>query len=213
MLGLISLDPTQVPDLLERTSRMVAEIRDRVKRRAIVFASGFEVKGEMIQDTNTPHIIETLKRHGFSATPGCVLDDDERSIAVRLKEAAESGFGLVITTGGVGAEDKDRTIEGITLLDRRAATPWVVKYRQGTGRHVKEGVRIAVGEYGAAAIVAFPGPTDEVRECLDEFLACVHDGDMERPDWKERVADRIAGRLAVHVKHKAGHFQHDHRGD
>ncbi|NPV70594.1 MAG: competence/damage-inducible protein A [Firmicutes bacterium] len=213
VLGLISLDPAQARELLDRAGRMVSEIRDRVKRRALVFASGFEVKGGMIRDTNTPYILETLQHHGFSASAGGVLDDDERSIALRIREAAESGYGLIITTGGAGAEDKDRTIEGITLLDRQAATPWVVKYRVGTGRHVKDGVRVAVGEYGSTIIVAFPGPTDEVRECLGELLACLGDGELDQPGRKARVAERIATRLAAAIKRRAGHLHPHERGN
>ena len=199
VLGLISLEPARARELLDRTGQMVAEIRQKMKRRCIVFASGFEVKGGMIRDTNTPYIVAILESRGFSVTAGGVLDYDEESIARRLGEAAESGFGLVITTGGVGAEDKDRTVEGITLLDPKASTPWVVKYRRGTGRHAKEGVRIAVAEYGSTAIVALPGPTDEVRVCLDELLACLEDEDRDGSEWKERTAGRIAARLAASI--------------
>lgn len=203
ILGLISIDPGQAQEILAKSASMAAEIRTNVARRAKVFASGFEVQGRMIRDTNTPYIIETLEDAGYRAIAGGILEDDEVSIANHFREAVEEGYGLIVSTGGVGAEDKDRTIEGLTSVDARAATPWVVKYEKGTGRHVKEGVRIGVGSCGASLIVTLPGPNDEVRECLVELLRALGEGAC-----KEEIASRIAGRLAAILSHKAGTMHH-----
>ncbi|MGE5485675.1 MAG: molybdopterin-binding protein [Ignavibacteriales bacterium] len=205
ILGLISIDPEQAPKILARSASMASKIRTNVARRARVFASGFEVKRRMIRDTNTPYIVEALRDRGYYVVEGGILDDDETAIANRFIEAAGEGFGLVISTGGVGAEDKDRTIEGLTAVDRHAATPWVVRYEKGTGRHVKEGVRVGVGSYGATLIVALPGPNDEVRESVDELLVC-----LEAGAGKEQIASRIARRLAAVLTGKAGTCHHGH---
>ena len=44
-----------------------------------------------------------------------------------------------------------------------AATPYIVHYTPGWGRHQKDGVRIAVGSLEWTRFVALPGPNDEVR--------------------------------------------------
>ncbi|MCR4398911.1 MAG: molybdopterin-binding protein [Firmicutes bacterium] len=207
VLGLISVSEEQGRDLLERSALMAEQVRAKVARRAMVFASGPEVSSGMIKDTNTPYIVDALGRRGFVASAGGVLQDDDAAIAARFVEAAESGYGLIVSTGGVGAEDKDRTIEGLLRVDRLAATPWVVKYRKGTGRHVKEGVRIGVGSCGASTIAVLPGPNDEVRECLDELIACLESG-----EGKERTARRVAARLGGHLRRetRARSNGHDH---
>lgn len=52
-------------------------------------------------------------------------------------------------------------IEALLTLDPDAATPWLVVER-GTGRHVKDGVRIGVAQMGLTTYVSLPGPHDEV---------------------------------------------------
>ena len=131
---------------------MSDEIERTVLRRARVYATGFEVKKGMIEDTNSPYLLALLESQGYRAEFGGILEDDVHAIAHALRDAAERGFGLVITTGGVGAEDKDFSVEAVTRLDPEAATPWIVKFQAGTGRHLKEGVRIGVGQYGLTTL-------------------------------------------------------------
>ena len=145
ILGLIAYDQNEALEIAALSQKMGSEIESNILRRALVFATGFEVKKEMIEDTNSPFLIDLLQKQGYAAEFGGILDDDLDIIANKLMEATERGFGLVITTGGVGAEDKDFSVEAMTRIDRQAATPWIVKYEQGTGRHVKAGVRIGVG--------------------------------------------------------------------
>ena len=72
------------------------------------------------------------------------------------------GFGLIITTGGVGAESKDHSVEAVLKLDPHAITPWILKFTPDMKRHHKEAVRIAVGRVGICRIVSLPGPHAEV---------------------------------------------------
>ena len=98
--------------------------------------------------------------------------------------------GLIITTGGVGAEDKDCTVEALLRVDPAAATPYIIKFKIGTGRHIKDGVRIAVGEVGISRFVALPGPTREVKLGLDRLL------ESQAKKWdKAETADHIASAL------------------
>jgi molybdenum cofactor synthesis domain-containing protein len=170
---------------------MAAEVLQRVARRALVFASGPEVRDGRIRDTNSPFLAGALAEAGFIADSGGVLEDDAVAVAASLEGALARGYGLVITTGGVGAEDKDHNIEAILKLDPGAHTPWILRFERDMKRHHKEGVRIAVGRVGPTMLVALPGPNEEVRLAAGVLLAALSEG---RPDHE------IAGSLAVALR-------------
>jgi molybdenum cofactor synthesis domain-containing protein len=191
MLSWIALGPEEGADILRRSEQMATEIRQRLARTAIVFSTGAEVAGGQVRDTNAPAIQERLHPDGYAVKRGGTLRDDEVLIAARLRQAADDGYGLAITTGGAGAEDKDRTIEAVLLADPGASTPDVVKYELGVGRHRhKDAVRIAVGRIAGTLIVALPGPTDEVRIGVDALAEGLAAGEAD-----EALAERIAARL------------------
>jgi molybdenum cofactor synthesis domain-containing protein len=164
ILGLIDIeDQKAARDLLGKMERMGQQISDHIKKRAIVFPSGFEVKKGFIQDTNSPYIKARLEKEGLHVTLGEVLEDDLELIVTALTKAIHEGFGLIITTGGVGAESKDRMVEALLELDPKASTPYTIRYEKGTGRHEKEGVRIGVAYVKPSFIIALPGPHEEVK--------------------------------------------------
>ena len=201
MLGWIALDEFEAREALERSEKMAEEIRTTRAKRAIIFSTGFEVSSGQIEDTNKPTIAERLKAEGYSVNEGPALQDDEGLISTALRQAIESdGYGMIITTGGVGAEKKDRTVEAILSLDPKAATPYISKYEQGTGRHHKDGVRIAVGRVSDALIVALPGPNDEVRSSLGILVEGLKHG------WsKELLAEKLAENLRKKLREKMKH--------
>jgi molybdenum cofactor synthesis domain-containing protein len=201
MLGWIALDEPEAREALERSEKMAEEIRKTMAKRAIIFSTGVEVASGQIEDTNKPTIAKRLEAEGYSVNEGPALQDDERLISTALRQAIESdGYGMVITTGGVGAEKKDRTVEAILSLDPKAATPYISRYEQGTGRHHKDGVRIAVGRVSDSLIVALPGPNDEVRSSLEILI------DGLRHGWsKELLADKLAENLRKKLREKMKH--------
>ncbi|MEM1546242.1 MAG: molybdopterin-binding protein [Candidatus Methanomethylicia archaeon] len=205
VLSFISLNKEMVETIVEESQRIIDEVKKKMKMRAIVFPTGFEVKRGIIKDTNTPLIIDKLEKEGFKAVHGPVLDDDEYMIAAKIREAVDSGFGLIILTGGVGAEDKDKTIEGIEKATKNIRTEYVVKYHQGKGRHAKSGVRIAVGRYGESIIIALPGPTDEVKECIDIVIEGVKNNLKE-----EELAEKIANKLKLLYLSRYNKYLHTH---
>lgn len=203
IMGLIAFDEQQAEQVIVRTQQMAGEIEQAVLKRAMVFATGFEVKNGMITDTNTPFLLQLLEAEGYHAQFGGILDDDAGVIQRKLADTVERGFGLIITTGGVGAEDKDFSVEATTALDKEAATPWIVKFQQGTGRHVKAGVRIGVGQVGLTTLINLPGPHDEVvassealrrhcrigridKQALAEDLAGILRAKLGGIDWKQK---------------------------
>lgn len=190
ILGFISLDEGTARDVLSRTDSMVSEIVGKLRMRCMVFPTGEEVRMNLIRDTNSPYIEERLEEEGYEVKIGPALKDDIDSIFGALNNALDEGYGLVITTGGVGAESKDRTVEALLRLDPTAATPYITKYHKGTGRHEKEGVRIAVGALGPSLFVALPGPNDEVRLGLKALISGLSRG-LDKHDLALEIANAL----------------------
>jgi molybdenum cofactor synthesis domain-containing protein len=191
MLGWISLEekPAQAALLLAEQKAM--EIMKAVSRRVVVFSSGREVAEKQIEDTNTPAIVNRLESEGYRVFTGETLKDDRHYIAAKLREAADNGgYGVIVTTGGVGAENKDNTVEAIQMLDPQAATPYICHYKIGTGRHVKDGIKVAVGKYNGVTIIALPGPNDEVRASLDVVVKGLKENQSKRA-LSENIAEKL----------------------
>jgi molybdenum cofactor synthesis domain-containing protein len=206
ILGWIAFDRDEATEALGRSERMVEEIRLNLSKRAIVFSTGHEVATGQIKDTNTPAITETLEAEGYVVKRGPTLKDDKVLIAGNLRQAVyDDGYALIITTGGVGAEDKDHTVEAVLSLDPTAATPYICTFEKGKGRHTKDGVRIGVGQVEDALIVALPGPNDEVRMSMEVLVK----GLESKPD-KHALAEEIAASLRHKLREKMKHSIHGH---
>ncbi|MFB3925152.1 MAG: molybdopterin-binding protein [Syntrophales bacterium] len=198
LLSWVSLDRNEVGEAMKRAEKMASEMKQKLKKTVVVFSTGAEVADGHVMDTNSPAIRDRLSTEGYSVKFGPTLKDDELIIAAHLRETAEEGYGLIITTGGVGAEEKDKTIEAVLSLDPEAATPSIVTYELGVGRHKhKNCVRIAVGQVLDTLIIALPGPTDEVLTGIDALIR----GLPSLPD-KEVLAEDIAGDLRKRLKCK-----------
>jgi molybdenum cofactor synthesis domain-containing protein len=206
ILGLISLDEGTGRVLLEQSSAMGNEIAERISKRAIVVATGPEVLNGQIKDTNTPFLLGGLEAAGYDAVKGPVIADEKPQLLRVLRQAAENAFGLVITTGGVGAEGKDQTLEALTSLDPSAITPYVLKFRKGEGRHRKDGVRVGVGQCEQAVIVCLPGPHDEVRllwPVLKEGLQARWD----RTTLSNALAEALRKKFLTNASHSSNESQ------
>jgi molybdenum cofactor synthesis domain-containing protein len=203
MLGWIGNDAAEATAALDRSREMAVEIDRRIASRAIVFSTGPEVISGQIRDTNKPWIVERLRAARFAASHGEDLPDDGDAISGALREAIEErGFGLVITTGGVGAEGKDSTIEALVSVDPLAATPAIFEVEAGRGRHVKAEVRIGVGKVGNAVIACLPGPHAEAQLGVEALLAGLARGADQRD-----VADEIVACLRDRLRrtHSVSH--------
>jgi hypothetical protein len=205
VLGFIALDPASGAEVLAGAETLAAGVREKVARRALVFASGTEVRDRRIRDTNSPYLLESLTGAGFSAQFGGVLEDDLPWVVSRLEDALGRGFGLVVTTGGVGAEDKDVNVEAVLRLDPGAHTPWILRFTPDMRRHHKEGVRIAVGRVGPTLLVALPGPHDEVRLAGEVMLRALGDGASDAG-----LAEGLAAALRRRWQEKMHHPQGRH---
>jgi len=198
MLGWIAMDEEMAKQALRKSNGMVSEIMENISKRVIVFSTGAEVAEGQIEDTNTPAVMRRLASEGYMVARGQTLKDDRIFISAKLREAADhGGYGLIVTTGGVGAEDKDHTVEAVSAMDPEAATPYICHFEVGTGRHVKDGIKIAVGEYNGTVIVTLPGPNDEVEASLDVLVKGLKTGQP-----KNILAENLAANLRDVLREK-----------
>ncbi|MGV0806567.1 molybdopterin-binding protein [Mycolicibacterium setense] len=196
MLGWIADDRDAALEALRTGEQMADDISRTIAGRAIVFSTGPEVISGQIRDTNKPWIATRLCQAGFAVTEGENLPDDVEVIAAALADAGfDRGFGLVVTTGGVGAEGKDHTVEALLSLDAAAATPALFSVSVGSGRHQKGQVRIGVGEVGTALVVCLPGPHAEAA-----IGAAVLIDELSRGRDKAEVATAVAEALRVRLR-------------
>jgi Probable molybdopterin binding domain len=190
VLGLINLPADDSKSLPSALNTMASQIRANVARRALVLPTGSEIIAGQVKDTNTPFLIDLLKSEGFTAEAGSTVADDLDSAIGALTEAGLKGHGLVVTTGGTGAESKDCIVEAIQALDPAAATPYVVHYHRGQGRHAKDGVRLAVGCVELTTYVALTGPHREVRLVAPVMVRGLKQG-MSNDQLAEEMANLL----------------------
>ena len=177
VLGVLGAPADQAEDIVRSAARLEQNLRYYAARSVAVLSTGQEVARHEIVDTNFAAADELLGAAGYRVEHGGVVNDDEEVIAGRVAHLSGEGFGTIITTGGVGAEDKDRTIEALQRLDPNIATAILATYEVGHGRHVKPHVRVACGHYGDSLLIALPGPTREVRAALPAIIASLADGE------------------------------------
>jgi molybdenum cofactor synthesis domain-containing protein len=201
ILGLISLDEETGQEVLERSRTMQTQIAEAMRRRVMVFATGQEVLAGQIRDTNTPFLTESLSGEGYKVVHGPILSDRVDTIARAFKQGAEEGYGILITTGGIGAENKDQTIEALSRVDTQAELPYILRFQKGQGRHDKEGVRIGVGVLNQTLIVCLPGPHEEVRlvwPVLKEGIKANLDKKVLAKNLAEVLRNKFIARSAGH---------------
>ncbi len=203
VLGVIGSTRAQAAEMVEHARRMDEQIRKYASGRVAVVSTGPEVQNGEIEDTNFEAISRVFTAAQFEVSFGGVAGDSEREIAGLVARLAGEGFGLIITTGGVGAEDKDHTIEAIEGLDPDLATAVLAQYKKGTGRHVKDAVRVCVASLEWATIICLPGPTHEVELALPVILKHLQDGTSP-----SRLAEAIAEPIRATLPAVHGHHHH-----
>ena len=200
ILGLISLDEVQGREVLERSRAMGSDIAEHIRKRAVVFATGREVISGQIQDANTPFLIAALRSQGYHASQGGILEDKVSAIAGAFGRAAERGYGLILTTGGIGAEGKDKTLEALTAVDPHPSLPHILRFQRGQGRHAKDAVRIGVGLLGHTRIVCLPGPHDEVMLAWPVLLKGIN-ADQNEAALAEAIASALRRKFLARSNH------------
>ena len=196
VLGMLGVQGVSARKLASKMAETESMIERMVAKRCLVFPTGNEIIENKIADTNTPFLVDAMRGAGFTAQAGEVLPDDEDVLVGKLLEAASLGFGVVLSTGGTGAEKKDCMVEAIQKIDPDAAVSYIVHFTKGQGRHHKDGVRIALGQVDRTIFVALPGPHSEVAQATPTLLE-----GLERRWSKKELADALAALLRQNYIH------------
>lgn len=207
ILGVIGTPREEVDAYLAGAQRLEKQLIEFASKRVAVVSTGFELVSGHVKDTNFLAIKEAMEPAGFEVVYGGVAGDSEREIAGLVARLSSEGFGLVITTGGVGAEDKDKTIEAVGLLDKDMTTAALAHFKKGHGRHVKDSIRIGIARMGWSTIVSLPGPTHEVKLALTVLVQGIAD-EMPIEELIEAMAVPIRATLPKHLNPTA-HQKHD----
>ena len=187
-------------EALADARKLENQIANYASRRVAVVSTGSELLAGEIEDTNFAAIRSAMEDAGFEVEFGGIAGDSEAEIAGIVARLSGEGFGIIITTGGVGAEDKDHTIEAIERLDPDLSTAVLAQYTRGHGRHVKDAVRIAIAQIGWSTVFALPGPTHEVKLALPIII----DG-LKAKTNRNDLVEAIAAPLRSTLPHQHHH--------
>jgi molybdenum cofactor synthesis domain-containing protein len=137
-------------------------------RRALVVTASNRAASGVYEDHGGPLIVAGLRRAGFEVDGPVVVPDGD-PVEEALREAVESSYDLVVTTGGTGLTPLDLTPD-VTRAVIDVDIPGIAEAIRAQG--VASGVPAAVlsrGVAGMAAstmIVNLPGSTGGVKDGL-----------------------------------------------
>ncbi|MFN7979378.1 MAG: competence/damage-inducible protein A [Vicinamibacterales bacterium] len=176
---------------------------------AAVLAVGSELLALGRADTNSPFIAAALQRHGIAVSFTAVVTDDREALLDAMRHALTRAD-LVVTTGGLGPTDDDRTRDcaaDVLGLSMHEDAEVVAAIRERFGRRglampeinrrqaqVPAGATIVANARGTApglwipaggrAMLLLPGPPREMTPMLQQAL-------------DQHVAPRFGGGVAV----------------
>ena len=104
-----------------------------------------------------------------------IVPDDVEAIAAALRELAEAGCCLVVTTGGTGPAPRDVTPEATERVCTKLLPGFGERMRQVSLQFVPTAIlsRQTAGVCGHALVVNLPGRPKSIRECLDAVFPAI----------------------------------------
>ena len=120
------------------------------------------------EDLSGPEARRILQEAGFNVRAVDILPDDRVAIETRLRQAADEGVNLVVTSGGTGLSPRDVTPEA-TLAVIEKNVPGIADLMRIESLKITPRAalsRAVSGIRGATLIINLPGSVKGVRECL-----------------------------------------------
>lgn len=104
-----------------------------------------------------------------------IVPDDLETIAAAIRELADAGCCLVVTTGGTGPAPRDVTPEATERVCTKMLPGFGELMRQVSLKYVPTAIlsRQTAGVCGRALVVNLPGRPKSIRECLDAVFPAI----------------------------------------
>ncbi len=152
-----------------------------------VVTTGNEVYSGLIQDKFGPFLRVKLAEYGCELMEQQFLPDDSVQIAQAIRDMADKGAGLILTTGGMSVDPDDVTPKGI-----RDSGTSIVSY----GTPVLPGAMLLVGYLGEIPVLGLPGGVMYSKvSALDILLPFIV---TDEKITKEQIAKFGLGGLCLH---------------
>ena len=104
-----------------------------------------------------------------------LVPDEVDAIAAAIRELADAGCCLVVTTGGTGPAPRDVTPEATERVCTKLLPGFGERMRQVSLQYVPTAIlsRQTAGVCGRALVVNLPGRPKSIRECLDAVFPAI----------------------------------------
>lgn len=139
----------------------------RPVRTAVLTVSDKGSRGERV-DTAGPELEALALTQGCVTEAKKIVQDDKKAIEDTVKEWAEAGINLILTTGGTGLSHRDNTPEALLEIAEKTVPGFGEMMRMETLRFTPRSflTRSVAVIRGNALIIAFPGSRRGAGQCF-----------------------------------------------
>jgi molybdopterin adenylyltransferase len=128
-----------------------------------------DISGKAIMDTMGEYLLNECE-YEYRCIP-----DEQKLIEKTLKELAEIGCDLIVTTGGTGPAPRDVTTEATEAVCQKILPGFGEQMRAVSFKYVPTAIlsRQTAGICNKSLIINLPGKPKSIRECLDAVFPAV----------------------------------------
>lgn len=144
---------------------------------AVITASDKGARGER-EDKSGDKAEAMLKEAGYAKIHRALLPDEKEELAAKMREFADMGIALILTTGGTGFSPRDVTPEATLAVCERLA-PGIPEAMRALSLKITPRAmlsRAVAGIHKRSLIVNLPGSPKAVEECLGFILPTLAHG-------------------------------------
>jgi len=162
--------------LLEKSggkSQFKEKIPEGMKAGVLVISDSVSAGNK--QDTAGKNILQKLKEVGINGVEYRIVPDESEDIRNSVSEWCESGYHLVITTGGTGLSPRDNTPEAIAPLIEKEI-PGIMEAARSYGQHRTHYSMLSRGSAGLRGktlILTLPGSSKGAAESMNALFPYV----------------------------------------